>query len=633
MERFQVTSTYGQACTNCYKAKCRCVRPSGGTCERCLRLKKRCQPSDSLRRRHAQMGEESDARIARLEDRMDGLVSAMQSFIGSPSAHPSSINVLQSLNGNHTSSSVSSSSDPLANSRSTNPGFSGGPTVTTNSISTLSPNKNPPFLSNPYPLSPYAPLLYEADDRLNFFRCRMLPYFPFVDLAPNMTSRYLRQNRPILFQAIQTVTTFSAKERLPQVEELKHLLFSSALLQVQSNIDLLLGLLTYIAWSTDAFLGRADLVSRLMMLAISLVYDLRLFKQSSLDVQLMMTITQGRAEEGNQSINDETPYGLLERQRAVLACFVLSSNISSHLGRQDAIRWTPQMEESLRSIALTKSCPADELFVYQVRLQLLKQKADAVRQQDETDHDRTGTAPMAASAPRLLYVKALRGQLHELMYSFPPELCQIDILNAHAQYVDLYINQLAYSINKSPPLDVSRHGGGLLGFELLECLWQSVQNIKLWLDNFYRIPASNLVGQPFHFWSHMVLSITLLKYLSTLRDPEWDFQAVRGTVNLISTMDCMLERLDLCSSKEPELQCNDHLLHYLSKLLARCRAWAEARWNMTASSPLQDNRPCSDTAPHNYHIPDLDQIVWMQSMDLGDDKWFDDVLSIPSTFE
>jgi hypothetical protein len=153
----------------------------------------------------------------------------------------------------------------------------------------------------------------------------MLPFFPFIDLPPNMTTWYLRQNRPFLLQAIHTVTTFSTQERLPQVEELKRVLFTSALLEVQSNIDLLLGLLTYLTWSTDAFLGRADLLSRLMMLAISLVYDLRLFKPSSKDVEVMMMITQGQADDSSQSPADHTPYELLERQRAVLACFILSS--------------------------------------------------------------------------------------------------------------------------------------------------------------------------------------------------------------------------------------------------------------------------------------------------------------------
>ncbi|RHZ48793.1 uncharacterized protein CDV56_105380 [Aspergillus thermomutatus] len=519
---------------------------------------------------------------------MESLLSAMQSFVGSTAASGS-----QPLDGDSISSSTSCSNTTLGTPASTTLGSREGPTFATDSVATVSPNQNPIFLSHHCSLSTPAPSPNQADERLDFFRSRMLPSFPFIDLTPDMTSRYLRQNRPFLFQAIHTVTTFSTQERLTQVEELKRLLFTSALLKVQSNIDLLLGLLTYLAWSTDPFLGRADLVSRLMMLAMSLVYDLRLFKPSSPDVQIMMAITQGRADEHI----DGTPYGLLERQRAVLACFILSSNISSHLGRQDAIRWTPQMEEALRVITISKSCPADRLFASQVRLQLLKQRADDVRQQDEA---RTGTAPAAASAPRLLYLKTLRRELHELRSSFPPDLHQIDLSGRMG------------------------NGGTLLGFERLECLWQSVENIKSWLDNFYRIPCSKLVGQPFHFWSQMILTITLLKYLSTLQDPEWDCQAVRNTVHLISTMDCMLQKLDL-SSKEPELQCNDHFLKFLSKLLTRYRLWAEARWDV--ASQIHD----VETRPGQSPIPDLDQMVWMQSMDLGDDQWFESVLGMPTT--
>nr|Q0CF67.2 RecName: Full=Transcription factor ATEG_07667; AltName: Full=Azasperpyranone A biosynthesis cluster B protein ATEG_07667 [Aspergillus terreus NIH2624] len=582
------SSSYGQACTQCYKAKCRCVRtPSGDTCERCIRLKKRCEPSESVRRRNAQSTQTakvSDRRIARLEDKMESLLSAMQSFIGTTASSASSANVIQpqQLNCDGLPSSTSYSNSSLVTPASSTLGFNEGQTFAPDSLTTVSPNSNQNaiFLSQPYVPSTPAPSPNHADERLHFFRTRMLPSFPFLDLTPDMTSWYLRQNRPFLFQAIHTVTTFSTQERLTQVEELKRLIFTSALLKVQSNIDLLLGLLTYLAWSTDPFLGRADLVSRLMMLAISLV-------------------------------------------------------ISSHLGRQDALRWTPQMEEALRVLTISEACPSDRLFVAQVRLQLLKQRSDEARQQDEA---RTGTAPTAASAPRLLYLKTLRRELQELRASFPPDLHQIDVLNTHAQYVELYINQLAYSISQdSLPLDLAgRMGtGSQLGFQRLECLWQSVENIKSWLDNFYKIPCSKLVGQPFHFWSQMILTITLLKYLTTLKDPDWDCQAVRNTVHLISTMDCMLQKLDL-SSKEPELQCNDHLLKFLSKLLSRCRVWAEARWNIASQMQDGDTRQCRsanpDTNSHNYYIPDLDQMVFMQSMDLGDDQWFENVLGMPTMF-
>ncbi|KAL2695180.1 hypothetical protein AAEP93_003933 [Penicillium crustosum] len=583
----------------------------------CFRLKKRCQPSESVRKRNAQMAEESDTRIARLEDKMETLLSAMQSLV-SQGASGTSVNALQSLqpvhslDGNSISSSTSYSNGTLVN---TSAGL-------TDSIATASPHTNLLFSSHHYSLPSSMPLPNQADERLDFFRSRMLPYFPFINLTPDMTSSYLRQNRPFLFQAIYTVTIFSTQEKLIQVEELKRVLFTSALLEVQSNIDLLLGLLTYLAWSTDAFLGKADLVSRLMMLAISLVYDLRLFKPSSPDVQVMMSITQGRDDDITQSSNDQMPDGLLEKQRALLACFVLSSNVSSHLGRQDAIRWTPQMEEALRVITLSKSCPADELFVFQVRLQLLKQRADYVRQQDETDCTRTGTAPAAASGPRFLYLKTLR------------QIISAAVADTFAWGQPRFAMQTS-SIHTFSQSGQIGDSGTLLDFQRLECLWQSVENIKSWLDEFYKIPCSKLVGQPFHFWSQMILSVTLLKYLSTLKDPEWDCEAVRSTVDLTSTMDCMVQKLDQ-SSKEPELQCDDHLLKLLSKLLTKCRLWAEARWSMASQLQDVETRPCgsanSETTYHNHHIPDLDQMTWMQSMDLGDDQWLEGVLGIPTTF-
>ncbi|PYI07005.1 hypothetical protein BO78DRAFT_444560 [Aspergillus sclerotiicarbonarius CBS 121057] len=42
----------------------------------------------------------------------------------------------------------------------------------------------------------------------------------FSSTLPGMTSRYLRQNRPCLFQAIETVTTLSTQQGLFEVEQL-----------------------------------------------------------------------------------------------------------------------------------------------------------------------------------------------------------------------------------------------------------------------------------------------------------------------------------------------------------------------------------------------------------------------------
>ncbi|KAK9234331.1 hypothetical protein V1525DRAFT_391554 [Lipomyces kononenkoae] len=463
--------------------------------------------------------------------------------------------------------------------------------------------------SNPFPSSDQNPSPIEAEECFNFFRSRMLPYFPFINFPAGSTAGQVRENRPVLFQAITTVTLFSTQKRLARAEVFKRLVFKSALLDVESNTDLLLGILTYVAWSTDAFLGRANLLSRLMMLAISLVYDLRLFKPSPPDMQLIVTLTQGFPENVEDKRN-ESMQDFIDKQRAVLACFVLSSNISSHFGRIDALRWTPQMEEALRMIVTNKQYPTDEAVAH-------------LREQHETDRaGKLATATAAMAVPSFLYLKALREQLRELRDSLSPKLRQQEIPIAYAEYAELYINQVTLSIGSDGPLfsmsGQSTNDELLPGFRRLECLWHSVEAIKAWLDIFYRIPPAECV---FH---------------SISEDPGWDYHAVRNTVNLLSVLDWIPKKLDL-ASKEACLQADDDLFKLLSKLLSRSREWVETRFNMStssASSSSSRTQNCEfapgrsaglDTIAVNNNIPDMDQMPWLQAMDLESDKWFEDV--------
>lgn len=258
-------------------------------------------------------------RIAQLEGKVESLLSAVQSIVNS-SGTPSA--TARPLGGENIPSPAHGIARPA-----------GLPTDPSNLDSHMIESLTPPTdtLSTGPPQeplftpSPLDPSPWQAEEHFTFFRLRMLPCFPFLFLTPDTTAVELRQDRPVLFQAILTVTTFSSQERAIRVEKFKRLLFTSCLMDLQSNMDLLLGILTYLTWSTDVFLGRADLVSRLTMLAISLVYDLRLFKPLQPDVQLTMTITQGTPYGTGNNPGEGTLQSSIEGQRALLACFILSS--------------------------------------------------------------------------------------------------------------------------------------------------------------------------------------------------------------------------------------------------------------------------------------------------------------------
>lgn len=77
------------------------------------------------------------------------------------------------------------------------------------------------------------------------------------------------------------------------------------------------------------------------------------------------------------------------------------------------------MEEALRVLERNKPyLPTDEAFIFQVRLQLLTQRAAHIREQHEADCARAAATPV----PAFLYLKSLQKQLQDFKDALSPEL-------------------------------------------------------------------------------------------------------------------------------------------------------------------------------------------------------------------
>jgi hypothetical protein len=77
---------YGQACSGCSKAKCRCVkRGSGLDCDRCIRLKKECRPSNVVRKRPTQSGAKNKTK--HLEEKLNDIITLLKSEAEPASLH------------------------------------------------------------------------------------------------------------------------------------------------------------------------------------------------------------------------------------------------------------------------------------------------------------------------------------------------------------------------------------------------------------------------------------------------------------------------------------------------------------------------------------------------------------------
>jgi hypothetical protein len=154
------------------------------------------------------------------------------------------------------------------------------------------------------------------------FRDKMLPSFSFTYISPDVTSQQLHADRPFLMRAIMAVASPCKQQKVAYGKELKDILAQVVLIQNQSSLDLLQGLLVFTAWSYDQIINPSGTLSRLMLLAISLACDLRLDKQLPSDEHMMKPMVDDEFE-----LEQSRPKNwlIVEEQRAVLACYVLSS--------------------------------------------------------------------------------------------------------------------------------------------------------------------------------------------------------------------------------------------------------------------------------------------------------------------
>ncbi|KAL2062789.1 hypothetical protein VTL71DRAFT_5861 [Oculimacula yallundae] len=554
----------------------------------CYRLQKECSPSGSARKRSAQNS--SAARAAKLEEKLDGIVSLLQSVTGSnlsPALIPDAL-VLAPSNGvsssyqthstNSTSTPVSSIGVDSEPQGSRTLGTWGSASINSTSLK-ASPMQNN-FTQDPHILM--------AERCLAQFISQMLPNFACINLPSNLSAVELSQTRPFLMQTIMVVTCTSVQERDDLTTKLLTKLTHEVFILSQGHLDHLLGLLIFLAWCSNN--GNKN---HLMQLAISLAADLRLNKplddEGTHKFERMTGCETGQRSEVHTS----------EQRRAALGCFFLSSLISMFFGRLDAMQWTPQMEEHLRIIEETKECAADESFAIQIRLQLLLYKSSRMRDFD-------GGYPQGTSIPSVFQLKAVQTQLNDIRASIPPHLQQDVSVMASFHYTNVSIHERAYPADT--PLSCN-----ITGPHHLQCLCTSLSAAKSFIDLLFSMPQSQYLGLPLHFRIQAMRCLVALYRLSIYGDPAWDKQAVRDTVDVIAIFDRILIDAEQRSAEieNPE----DDVMIQVCNVMKGFRAFCLTKLPRAESS-LGDPKPPIGN--------DSDMLPYF--MDLADDAWLQDAL-------
>ncbi|KAF6838688.1 C6 transcription factor [Colletotrichum musicola] len=552
---------YGQACLSCFKSKCKCiVRADGDKCDRCYRLNKDCRPGDSVRRQASTKNQRANLRIAELEGKLGDLVSLLHERkvidgdAGAQSLRRRTLTPPDSRSRNSVETDDYRMQDGnLAGGNDDYYGDIAHPFPTpssTGSVVTPSHEAAPPELSSDLEVAYF-----------DIFRSRMLPSLPLLHLPADMTAPQLQRDRPFLYRAIICAASQSAQERQPRARELKRMLSEAVLLQerqrdaqhdAEHTMDLLLGTLVYIAWGWDHLLNGSSL-SRLMMLAMSLVGEMRLSKCTSHFPHKLGVFTPGPGDPRRETNTGGimTTAAFLERQRAVLGCFVLSAAVSFHFEEVEPLRWTQLMEESLAAINAHKESPLDAVLAAQVRLKLLAVKAAQFRDQQQ-DLDQVHIPGF--TSPAVLYTQTLLMQLQEPRRSVSPLLMSNHVLSALTHYTELRILEAASPSASSP-------GSSPLPSDSVSCLWKTEIAVKSAATALLAISPTELLGASFVQWAqcvHLAHCIATLNRLAgSFVNQNVDPAATRALDEMPDSLDRLAEKLEYAAAEAGEKEPGD----------------------------------------------------------------------------
>jgi len=89
----------------------------------------------------------------------------------------------------------------------------------------------------------------EQNKRLNLFRTEMIQHFPFVHVPSSITVQSLREQKPFYFATIMLAASYQGTTYQRTIgKKLIEYLSLHLLINGERNLDLLQGLLVYIAW-------------------------------------------------------------------------------------------------------------------------------------------------------------------------------------------------------------------------------------------------------------------------------------------------------------------------------------------------------------------------------------------------
>jgi hypothetical protein len=337
----------------------------------------------------------------------------------------------------------------------------------------------------------------------------MVDFFPFVTLPKGCSYQDLAQHRPILMFAVVTVASYESVQLQQTLSREFRKVAMVKILTGQKSLDLLQGLLVFIAWHHRYMEAQAVSVPILLQLCVAIASDLGLDKIS----------TKVRSP-----LHREDPWDK-EAKRAYLGCYYLASSIGlTESGRSRCITYSATLRSYASDLASAWEQKTDTV------LPILIDVCQFMEDVDETFHERCGQALVVRSQVKRLADKwdhiRLASKLQAHDYSTCARSVRFHLANSGVetlQWIQFAARIHLYKTAAAVEFTDRETTPWASGFQLslrVTCL----RSIEQFLDNSISLPSAQYEFVSLVDWLNLVSGVVSLGKMGIDSSPMpgWD---------------------------------------------------------------------------------------------------------------
>ncbi|RDL30129.1 uncharacterized protein BP5553_10407 [Venustampulla echinocandica] len=422
-----------------------------------------------------------------------------------------------------------------------------------------------PSAQNRLPPLPQRKLTLKDAERLLTAFQKISAFFPFVQVAEEATVPSLSRTSPFLLLAILTTASFTCPQVCHQLDhEFKRVLSSKVIVEGRKSLDLLQGLLVYIAWYPLYVNPKKNQSFMYMNIATSLVTDLGLDRE--------LPNLSGFSTISTEGLIDGCEFTQAARH-AYLGAYYLSTALSMGFQKPNNLPYRNLMDIHIQ----TPTKDENTAVVYSlIKLQRLTERISEVYETKTWAAD-----PHTGAFHAELNIQIFLNELQEWRNSTSDEIRNLPFNGLAERFIDvaIYGHELGFlSRSYRNSLNQPDRIAPTITPHLPNCLAAS----KIFFEYLLSLPESSFKSFTTVQGALMVQAILILSRLTFLMASSlgWDANTTRANIPLVMYLDCLCYRFQQLSStipKDSEIPENPDLFYVFRMILGSVKKSYEQR--------------------------------------------------------